>query len=91
MRVHALAAIASLALALPAGCAPLSATPLPGPSDGGLLTDAVSGGDGGSSGSSSSGGDGGACAPGDVATYQAVYHPAVATGTSSSALNSPSK
>jgi hypothetical protein len=78
MRLLGLAASSLFIFALPCSCAPLSATELPGATD--------AGGDSGSKGrdggaSSSSGGSGGGldaaqCAPGDVTTYQPVYHPA---------------
>src|SRR5208283_4748774 len=80
MRLLGLVAVSALALALPASCAPLTATSLPaGPGDAG---DAGLSGPDASGGSSGSGGgpDSGACTPGDVATYQPVYHPAAVTG-----------
>ena len=79
MRLLGLVSLSAIALALPASCAPLSATPLPGPADAG---DAGLSGEGGSNSSSGGSADGGsgACVPGDVATYQPVYHPAAAVG-----------
>jgi len=76
MRLPGLVSICALALALPASCAPLSATPWPtGSGDAGAV-DSASSADGASSSGSGGSADGGACAPGDVATYQPVYHPA---------------
>src|ERR1017187_10041219 len=76
MRLPGLASICALALALPASCAPLSATPLPtGSGDAGAVDSAIFA-DGASSSGSGGSADGGACAPGDVATYQPIYHPA---------------